>query len=232
MTFRMAALSLAVASTLALSWAPLHAATPAGNAPAGASASTAASAPAVDPRAPDVLVREVSQQALAALRNNPAAKSGDPGIVNRLIDQLITPWADFAQTTAICVGRHWRSATPEQRVLLEREFRELLVMIYAGGLRNFGNQTLQFRTFRPDPDPDQAVVRTFVLNKGEPIQVDYRLHKTAAGWKIYDVNVAGLWLTEAYRNQFKPILDEGGVPALLKVLEEKTAGAGISSKRK
>lgn len=189
-------------------------------APARAAAPAAG---AVDTRAPDVLVKEISAQALAALRANPSVKSGDIARINRLIDELITPYADFSRTTAITVGRYWRDATPEQKIQLEREFRDLLILIYSGGLRNFGDQAVQYRPFRPGPDEDEAVVRTFVLNRGEPVQVDYRMHKNPNGWKIYDVNVAGLWLTEAYRTQFAAVLQQGGIPNLLKTLADKNS---------
>lgn len=201
--------------------ASLLAVLPPGSNQARAADSNAAQA--VDARAPDVLIREVSQQALTALRNNPSVKAGDIARINKLIDDLITPVADFGRTTQVTVGRYWREATPEQKQQLERQFRDLLILIYAGGLRNFGDQQIQFRPYRPGPDTDDAVVRSFVINKGQPVQVDYRLYKGSAGWKIYDVNVAGLWLTEAYRNQFKPILDQGGVAGLLKALTEKNA---------
>ena len=177
----------------------------------------------IDARAPDVLIQDISKQVLATLRANPSIKSADPARVNALIDELISPHTDFARTTQATLGRYWAQATPDQRRDLEREFRNLLVLVYAGGLRNFGNQTMQFRAFRGDLNDDQVVVRTYVVNKGEPIQVDYRLYKSATGWKIFDVNVAGLWLTEAYRSQFAPLLDRGGVTGLLKDLREKNA---------
>jgi phospholipid transport system substrate-binding protein len=182
-----------------------------------------AAQPVVDTRPPDVLIREVSSQALAALRANPSVKSGDIARINQLIDEQLAPYVDFSRTTQITVGRHWASASAQQREQLARELRTLLVLVYAGGLRNFGDQRVEYRPFQAAPDETDVVVRTFVINKGQPVQVDYRLHKTPAGWKIYDVNVLGLWLTEAYRNQFAPILNEGGVPNLLKALETKNA---------
>ncbi len=185
--------------------------------------SATAVAQGVDTRAPDTLIHEVSNQVLATLRANPAVKGSEVNRINALIDELIAPHSDFGRTTAISLGRHWNTASAAQKRDLEREFRSLLVLVYAGGLRGFGDQTVQFRPFRPGPDDDLAVVRTYVINRGQPIQVDYRLYKSANGWKIFDVNVAGLWLTEAYRSQFAPILNDGGVANLIKVLREKNA---------
>jgi len=64
-------------------------------------------------------------------------------------------------------------------------------------------------------------VRTEVKGKGEPIQLDYRLEKADAGWKIYDVNVLGVWLVEQYRNQFTQDINAGGIDGLIGKLAER-----------
>jgi len=177
--------------------------------------------PAVDTRPPDLLVREVSEQVLATLRADKSATAADITRINQLIDQQLAPHTDLERTTQITLGRHWANASPQQRSLLSQEVRTLLVLVYAGALRNFSDQTIEYRPFRAAPGDTDVVVRTFVVNKGNRIPVDYRLYRTPLGWKVYDVNVTGLWLTEAYRNQFAPILNEGGVERLLQVLQER-----------
>jgi phospholipid transport system substrate-binding protein len=68
------------------------------------------------------------------------------------------------------------------------------------------------------------VVQTEVRGKGEPIQLDYRLEKTpgvGAGWKIFDLNVLGIWLVENYRSQFSKEINAGGVDGLIKSLSDR-----------
>jgi phospholipid transport system substrate-binding protein len=56
----------------------------------------------------------------------------------------------------------------------------------------------------------------------DPVPVDYRLELTDAGWKIFDVNVLGIWLVENYRNQFnQQITQGGGIDALIRNLAER-----------
>jgi len=178
-----------------------------------------AGAHAADTRAPDQLIREISQNVMATIRENPEVRAGDVERINSLIDERLAPFSDFERTTQITVGPKWREASPEDRKQLVTEFRSLLVLVYSGALRNFRDQTIQLRPFRAAPNDTDVVVRTAVNYQGNAVQVDYRLYKTPDGWKIYDVNVLGLWLTEAYRNQFRTHLNEGGVPQLLKVLQ-------------
>lgn len=174
---------------------------------------------AADTRAPDELIREISQNVMKTIRENPEVRGGDVDRINALIDERLAPFSDFERTTQITVGPKWREASTDDRKQLVAEFRNLLVLVYSGALRNFRDQVIQFRPFRAAPTDTDVVVRTAVVHQGNPVQVDYRLYKTPDGWKIYDVNVLGLWLTEAYRNQFRTHLNEGGVPQLLKVLQ-------------
>ena len=51
--------------------------------------------------------------------------------------------------------------------------------------------------------------------------LNYRLEKLDNGWKIYDVNVMGAWLSETYRTTFASEISKGGVDGLIHTLEEK-----------
>ena len=68
-------------------------------------------------------------------------------------------------------------------------------------------------------------MRTEVRGKGDPIQLDYRLEKAGDGWKIYDVNVLGVWLVENYRNSFAQEIGANGIDGLIAKLAERNKAA-------
>ena len=81
-------------------------------------------------------------------------------------------------------------------------------------------------TNRAQPTDTDVLVRTEVRGRAEPVQLDYRLEKTpgeGAGWKIYNLNVMGVWLVETYRNQFTQEINTRGVDGLLASLAERNA---------
>jgi phospholipid transport system substrate-binding protein len=45
------------------------------------------------------------------------------------------------------------------------------------------------------------------------------------GWKIYDVNVLGVWLVENYRNSFAQEISKGGIDGLIAKLSERNKSA-------
>lgn len=172
--------------------------------------------------APDVLVRDLTNEVLATIRSDPAFASGDVNRVQKLVDEKVLPYVDFQKMTQLAVGRGWRNATPEQRATLTREFRTLLLRTYSGALSQVKDHQVQMKPFRAQPNETDVTVRTSVVpSRGEPIQLDYRLEKQEAGWKIYDVNVIGVWLVENYKTQFAGEISAGGVDGLIKTLSER-----------
>lgn len=171
---------------------------------------------------PEAVVREVSTSVLEAIRTDKQLASGDLGRIQKLVDEKILPYTDFNRMTQLAAGRGWRNATPEQRAALTTEFRQLLMRTYSGAVSQVRDHKIEVKPARAQPSPDEAVVRTeLVASRGEPIQLDYRLAKTDAGWKIYDVNVAGVWLVENYRAQFAQAINANGVDGLIKQLADR-----------
>lgn len=190
---------------------------------AGAGAAQTAAQAAAMP--PDALVRNLSTDVLEAIRKDKALQGGDFAKLQQLVDEKILPYVNFEKMTQLAVGRGWRQATPEQRQALTREFRTLLVRTYSGALAQVRDHQVRMLPFRP-ASADDVVVRTqIVASRGEPIQLDYRLEKTEAGWKIYDVNVIGVWLVENYKNQFASQINQGGIDGLIRHLTELNRGA-------
>ena len=208
--------------SLALGAALLAAGTVSAQAPAAAAAAPSSSAMPASSAAPDVLVRDLSNEVLATIKADKALASGDVNRVQKLVDEKILPYVEFEKMTRLAVGRGWRQATPEQRAALTREFRTLLVRTYSGALSQVTDHKVELRPFRAQPADTDVVVRTNVVaSRGDPIQLDYRLEKTDAGWKIYDVNILGVWLVENYKTQFASQINAGGVDGLIKTLTDR-----------
>lgn len=175
--------------------------------------------------APDALIRRVATEVLNAVKADPAMQAGDVAKIMGLVDTKIMPNVNFSRMTASAVGRFWRQATPEQQKRLEQEFKTLLVRTYSGALSQVTDQSLSFRPLRAAPTDTEVVVRSEVRGKGDPIQLDYRLEKTDAGWKIYDLNVLGVWLVETYRTQFAQEINQNGIDGLIASLAKRNSTA-------
>ncbi|WP_234266205.1 MlaC/ttg2D family ABC transporter substrate-binding protein [Hydrogenophaga sp. NFH-34] len=176
--------------------------------------------------APDALIKRVSTEVLEAVKADAAIQKGDVSRISSLVDTKIMPNVNFTRMTSSAVGRFWRQATPEQQKQLQDEFKTLLLRTYSGALAEVKDQSLSFKPFRAAPNDTEVVVRSEVRGKGDPIQLDYRLEKTADGWKIYDLNVLGVWLVETYRAQFAQEINAKGIDGLIATLAQRNKSAG------
>jgi phospholipid transport system substrate-binding protein len=173
----------------------------------------------------EALIKQVSTDVIETIKSDKAIQAGDIQKLISLVDAKVMPHVNFERMTAAVVSRYWRQATPEQQKRLQEEFKTLLVRTYAGALTQVKDQTVQIKPSRSSPTDKEVIVRTEVRGKGDPIQLDYRLEKTADGWKIYDVNVLGVWLVEQYRNSFAQEIGAGGIDGLIAKLAERNKAA-------
>jgi phospholipid transport system substrate-binding protein len=183
----------------------------------------AASATAIE--APDALVSRLAKEITDAVKTDKALAAGDTAKVAALIDTKIIPFVNFQRMTASSIGPAWRTATAEQQKRLQEEFKSLLIRTYAGAVKEIKDQTVAVKPLRLAADDTAVIVRSEVRGKGEPIQLDYRVGKltdaSGTAWKIYDINILGVWLVETYRGQFAQEINTNGVDGLIKLLTEK-----------
>jgi len=195
-----------------------------------ASQAQSANAPTVAAAAaqtPDQLINRLSNELLDAVRADKSIQAGDTKKVLAIVDERVVPYVSFQRMTSSAVGRYWRQATPEQQASLETEFKTLLMRTYAGALSQVKDQTVVIKPSRNLPEDEEQIVRTEVRGGGgEPVQLDYRVEKSpSVGWKIYDVNVLGVWLVENYRNSFAQEISKGGIDGLIAKLSERNKSA-------
>ena len=174
--------------------------------------------------APDAMIKRLSTEVLDSIRDDKSIQSGDLARIIALVDAKIMPNVNFQRMTASAVGPAWRQASPEQQKRLQDEFKILLVRTYAGALTQVSDQTIAVKPLRAAPDDKELVVRSEVKGRGDAIQLDYRMEKTPGqglGWKIYNLNVLGVWLMETYRSQFAQEINAKGLDGLIATLAER-----------
>ncbi len=182
-------------------------------------------AQAQEQKTPDALVREVSSEVLEIIKADKSIQAGDLKKITALVDSKMMPHVNFALMTAKTVGPKWNQASAEQKQRLQDEFKILLLRTYSGAVSQVKDQTMLVKPLRDASDESNVLVKSEIRGKGVPIALDYRLEKSTGAWKIWDVNVAGLWLVTTYQSQFKPVLSANGVDGVIKLLAELNKAA-------
>ncbi|MBA3057745.1 MAG: ABC transporter substrate-binding protein [Gammaproteobacteria bacterium] len=174
--------------------------------------------------AANALIKRLSTEVLGSIKASASVQGGDVSTIVALVDTAVMPHMDFKRMTASAVGPAWRQASPQQQRRLQEEFKTLLVRTYAGAVAQVADLRVVVKPLRASPQDAEVVVRTEIQGRGDPVQLDYRLAKTSgdgAGWKIYNLNVMGVWLVETYRSQFAQEVNAKGVDGLIATLSER-----------
>ena len=172
--------------------------------------------------APDVLVKTVTNEVLAIVREDKDIQSGSTKRAMELVEQKVLPHFNFTRMTQLAVGRDWRQASPEQQAQLVAEFKTLLVRTYSNALTGYRNQVIAFKPARYQPTDTDVIVRTEVKQPGaQPVSIDYSLRKETDGWKVYDVVVANVSLVTNYRDSFAAEVRNSGIDGLIKSLQNR-----------
>ncbi len=173
--------------------------------------------------APDVLVKSITGEVVAVLKQDRDIQAGNPKKIEELIEAKVLPHFNFTRMTRIAMARNWRLATPEQQKELTGEFKTLLVRTYSTALSNYRDQLIDYKPLRAKPEDVEVTVRSEVKQSGssQPVAIDYEMEKTPNGWKVYDVKVGGVSLVTTYRDTFTSEVKERGVDGLIKSLAAK-----------
>jgi phospholipid transport system substrate-binding protein len=168
---------------------------------------------------PDALVKSTVNEVLALVRQNK-----DRQALRRLAEQKVLPHFDFKRMTQLAVGPAWRAASANQQQELENAFRTLLVNTYTTALSNSGGaaQGVEVKPLQMKSEDNEVMVKTTVRDgSGQPVAIDYRMERSADGWKVYDVVVENLSLVTNYRTTFAAEVGRSGIDGLIKALAEK-----------
>lgn len=180
--------------------------------------------------APNVLLQQTTLEVIAAMKRERNLHAGQPSQVASLVETKVLPLFDFPRMTQIAVARNWSTATPDQQAALTAEFKTLLVRTYSTALSSYRDQVIEFRSMHSAPADTEVTVKSVVKQSGtEPIAMNYDMVKTAAGWKVFDITVAGISLVTTYRDSFSASVREGGVDGLIKALADKNRQLGSRS---
>jgi phospholipid transport system substrate-binding protein len=184
--------------------------------------------------APDALIRNTVQEVIAIIKQDKDIRAGDQKKILDLVESKVLPHFDFSRMTQLAVGKHWRTATPEQKQALVTEFRNMLVRTYTKVFTVYRDQTVEVKPFKlAVDDATEATVRTIINQPGaQSIPVDYEMKKAADGWKAYDISIEGVSMVMSYRGTFTTQIQDSGIDGLIKTMADKNANAADGEPRK
>ena len=172
------------------------------------------------------LVRTTTETVVSELARAPDIKT-DPDQLQQLVETKVSPKIDFARLSRLTLGKHWRTASPQQRQRFTAGFRNLLLKTYSTSLAEYSGQSIEYRLLSTGAEGRRATVRTLLKRLSDPpVTVDYRLYQNADSWKIYDVSIEGISLAVNYRSSFNEAINSHGLDTLIRQLTDREISIG------
>jgi phospholipid transport system substrate-binding protein len=179
---------------------------------------------------PVQVIQNVSETLQKKLQDKSFTK--DFAQVTQFVNGVIDPHTDFDKIAPLVLGKHWRTATPEEKERFKQEFQTLLVRAYSRAFVVYNNWTITFMPLESSNDAKKAYVKTKVLQPDQqPISVDYRMILSKGEWKVYDIIIDGVSLVTNYRATFNDeIQNKGSISTVIDWLAKKNAEALLPKK--
>jgi len=169
---------------------------------------------------PVELTESVVREVLKELDANRDAMRKDPSKIRQLVDAHFLPHFDTQYAAQLVLAKHWRTATPDQRMRFVEAFYQSLLQNYGEALLDFTPDRLTILPYRGEPDAKTATVRTEVRrDNGSRVPVNLSMRRTGDGWKAYDVTIEGISYVKSFRTDFGTEIDQKGLDAVIDRLE-------------
>lgn len=183
-----------------------------------------------DPDNARLLLEKVASEMIQASNDRREEIRRDPEVVQEMVEEILLPHIDLLTASRWVLGKHWRRASKEQKLEFMRHFRGMLLRFYSTALADYlsenevSNDLLSFQPVRAEAGRDDVTVRSEVRPpNGQPVPVNYHMHLTSKGWKVYDVSVEGVSMVTTYRNSFNDEIRRSGLDQLIARLANKDA---------
>ena len=177
---------------------------------------------------PQDAVEQVKANSVEILKILNKENGGNADAVRLEAEQYATPYFDFERMTALAVGQPWKQATAQQKQQLTAAFKAKLIRIYSGTMFQYKSAQVKVNDKpRVENNGKQVIIATEVLpsanaTKNDIVHIDYTTYQHGNNYRIYDVKVEGQSLVTVYRNQFKEIVNKGGIDGLIAELQKES----------
>ena len=170
---------------------------------------------------PEDMIKTMAANVTTQVRAVPANTNGVTPQVQAIIEHDIMPRFDFNRITQIAMGRNWAMASPAEQKEIVTQFTHLLVRTYSNAINNLRDMDVVVKGSRSNGSDSDVTVRTQMVGRNQPTAIDYFLSNASGGWKVYDVQVEGVSLVSAYRDEFTSLVSNSGIAGVIDDLKKK-----------
>ncbi len=185
-------------------------------------------------RAADASPADVIQEAVdlltVGLEERRDELAADKDALYAFIDGILLPRFDREFAAGAVLGRHWRTASDEQKERFIAAFYNTLLHRYAEGILEFDTDRVEILPYKGGGKKRTTEVKTRVrLDDGSKVPVHYTLVNRKDQWRMFDVKIEGVSYVVNYRKELDSEIKSTSLDAVIERLERESSMAADAS---
>lgn len=173
-----------------------------------------------------MMPHEVVEQAVSGIqsqvRDSQDNYADDPDKFYELFNVYMLPHIDIRFAGGAVLGKHWRTATADQRDRFTCAFQTIFIRRWADFMSEIYQYELTILPYIGDASKRTTVVKTTrLLVDGYRIPVHYTLVNREDQWRIFDVTIEGVSYVRNYRKEFDSEIEASSIEAMITRLERE-----------
>ncbi len=173
---------------------------------------------------PNEAIESAVAEFATALEGRKDALAENRSQLYSVIDEILLPRFDRRYAAQLVLGRHWRTASAEQRDKFIAAFYGALLQKYSDGVLEFQQDQVEILPFRGDDTKKRTTVKSIVrLNDGTKVPVSYGMVLREGNWLMFDVTIEGISYVRNFRTELNAEIQAKSLDAVIARLESETA---------
>ena len=170
--------------------------------------------------APNEVIEEAVDLLSEGLDTRRDELAADEEALRDFIDGILLPRFDREFAAGAVLGKHWRTASDEQKARFIAAFYETLLQRYAEGVVEFDMTRVEIMPYKGDASKRTTVVKTRVrLDDGNKVPVNYTLVNRNDQWRMFDVQIEGVSYVVNFRKELDSEIRSSSLEAVISRLE-------------
>jgi phospholipid transport system substrate-binding protein len=143
----------------------------------------------------------------------------DEDALYAFIDGILLPRFDREFAAGAVLGKHWRTATDEQKSRFIDAFYSSLVHRYADGILEFDTGRVEILPYRGASKRTATVKTNVRLEDSTKIPVYYTLVNREDKWRMFNVTIEGVSYVRNYKMELDSQIRDSGLEKVIQRLE-------------
>lgn len=150
-----------------------------------------------------IFIQDLGERAINSLTD------GSENSIDTTFMKLLDEGFDINYIAGFVMGRNWKSFTPTQKENFIEIFRQRLKKTYAVHFKDYKGVEFKVKSSRNEARGE--IVQTVIQKPGgAPVDVNWMVVRTAGRYKIHDVVVAGISMSQTMRSDYSASYQQHG----------------------